>query len=370
MRRTNTSSTEWEKKLTLALQHKAAHIAVPNELTTQVEHLFEKHVACIDEPTQQNLHTVSTSTSDRQRTVYRVMQRVKHHFRWRAAAVLLTMMIVLSGGAYASNMVYSIMSGQMMITLNSQTSHSITSEQTLQYRNMTTTILAQLQPGQRAYVYSNLLPQLGFDSVVILTKPNEYDSIAHLQQALQPTASGFPKPQYIPSQYQFAYGTDTSWIENNSLYGGESKIRLVRGLLQNKLTHPTANYAWMPVPPADAETITQPDLLPRLIYTSSNGHTLSMSFSKLDQVAHDTLDLNMPQQANTSIVPSSKGKMIYTSTDHSYMEGIAQSGWSTIQTLNWSEHSTKHDTSWLISLSSDDPALSQADMIRIAEQIQ
>lgn len=370
MKRTHTPSTDLEKKVTLALQHKAAHIVVPNELTAQVEQLFDNHFASTGEQKEQHQHTVPTSTVDRKHTLYRIMQRVKVRFRWRAAALLVSMMIVLSGGAYASNMVYSILSGQMMITLDSQNSSSITSEQTLQYRDMIDTILAQIQPGQRAYVYSNLLPQLGFESVVILTKPKEYDSIAHLQQALQPTESGFPKPKYIPSHYQFAYGTDTSWITNNSLYGGESKIRLVRGLLQYKLTHLTESYAWMPVPSADTDTITQPDALPRLIYTSSNGHTLSMSFSKLDQVVNSTLELNVPQQANASIVPSRKGKLIYTSTEHSYMEGIPQSGWSTLQTLNWSEHSTEKDTSWLISLSSNDPDLSQADMIRIAEQIQ
>lgn len=370
MRRTFVDPTELENQLKMALQQKANHTNVPNEVTQKIEQLFEHHFAFADEQNQSNKEATSIAPDSQKYTFRLLMKRIIDRFRWRTAALLLSIMIILSGGAYASNMVYSITTGEMLLTFDSQNSYTITPEQTTQYREMTDHIMAQLQPGQSAYVYSSLFSKLGMNSVVIFTKPKSYSSIIQLQQAMQSSLPIFPKPSDIPADYEFTYGSDVSWIEDNIVYGGEPKLRLIRGLLQNKLSHPTTNYAWMPIPTQDEEDMVRPTALPRLMYTSSTGHTLSITIGNLDDTVNNRMELVAPNQTNVSIVSSTKGKMLYTSTEHSYIDFTHQPGLSTIYALNWNEKKKENGSLWSITISSDDPNISQAELVRIAERIQ
>ncbi|WP_046215934.1 hypothetical protein [Paenibacillus wulumuqiensis] len=353
-------TAQLERHLQTALSGSVQTIASPPEMDAGIERLFDQYAI-----------RRQKQTRDRKRTyAARIRKPRGRYYQWQMAALLVIGITVLGSGTYAANMAYSITTGKSILSYTVSDIKPVTPEQSAEIQQIISEVRSQLSAGQSAYVYSSkfeALPHMG--STIVVNQPHKFSTVDSWYPAIQPTTGPVPTPQYVPDGYQFAYGLDEYYMSDAHVNEKKKQVQMIMNLLEDKAAHPLQGYAWTLVPPEDeTNRFLQ---VPMLIYTSSTGKSIQLSYLTMRGSANNKLEIEDANNTSVSIVNSKKGKMFYSTAPNGYLEFSAKQELGLLRSLNWA---AKPDDQGRVlttfTLTTDDTSISKQDMIRMAESLQ
>ena len=352
---------ELTEKLKKNLQHQSLTITSPPEMDCKIEQLYDAYADSLNQSSRN--HSELKKSNSKKGFFF-----TRH--KWATAIVTVLCIIILSGGAYASNMVYSITTGHTLMTYKTNNEYNLTVEEDREIMNIIDEVRQKLAPGEAAYVYSTKFATLDYGPVLKVKQPHRYDTLPEWKKAVGSFIHQVAVPQKLPEGYTFSYGTD------DYTYGGayendkQRQIKMIKGFLANKVANPTADYVWM----IDDRPIIKKYNTPMLYYKdtqSNSGNEIMINYyafknTKNGKPKFEQVD---PNGTDQSVVSSSKGKMIYSKIQRSSNIENNKDFIAFSQSLNWGEYNEKTHQSTLYTLSTNTPEITKEELVKVAESI-
>lgn len=355
------SEAEYTQQLKKDIQTQSLSISSPPQLDHRIEQLYDDYAQSLDSSSDK--YSNAKKTKSKKSFVF-----TRH--KWAAVIVTVLCIIILNGGVYASNMVYSITTGHTLLTYNINNEYNLTVEEDREIMNIIEEVRQKLAPGEAAYVYSTKFATLDYGPVLKVKQPHRYDTLSEWKQAVSSFIYQVAVPQKLPEGYTFSYGTD------DYTYGGayendkQRQIKMIKGFLANKVENPTADYVWM----IDDRPIIKKYNTPMLYFKdtkSDSGNEIMINYYafKNSKNGNSTFEQVDPNGTNQSVVSSSKGKMIYSKIQRTPNIEDNKDFIAFSQSLNWAEYNEKTHQSTLYTLSTNTPEITKEQLIEIAESI-
>lgn len=351
---------ELTEKLKKNLQQQSLSITSPPELDRKIEQLYDAYADSLN-------HSARKSTKKNSKSKKSFF--FKRH-KWVTAIVTVLCIIVLSSGVYASNMVYSIVTGHTLLSYTTDTKYDVTLEEGKEIMRIVKQVQQKLAPGEAAYVYSTKVNPLEYGPVIKVKNPHSYSTLSEWKKTIGSVIHQVAVPHKLPQGYTFSYGTDDYIYEGAYENDKHRQIKMIKGLLANKIENPTADYAWM----IDDRPIRKRYKTPMLYFNGNqvnSNHEIRLNYSIIANNPNKNTKIEIvdPSDTNQSTISSTKGNMVYSKIQRAPIIGENKEFEEFSQYLTWSEYNKYTHQSIMYTLSSNTPEITKEELVKMAESI-
>lgn len=362
------SEAEYTQQLKKDIQTQSLSISSPPQLDHRIEQLYDDYAQSLNK--SNNLFSKNTTPKfNTNKNKNKKFNFFKRH-KWLSAIATILCILVLSSGVYASNMVYSITTGHTLLSYTTDTKYDVTLEEGKEIMSIINQVRAKLAPGEAAYVYSTKVTPLEYGPVIKVKQPHRYDTLTEWEKTIGAVIHQVAVPHELPQGYTFSYGTDDYTYEGAYENDKHRQIKMIKGLLANKVENPTADYAWM----IDDRPIVKRYKTPMLYYNHQQANSnyeirLNYSIVATNTTGNNKIDIVDPSDTSQSTISSSKGNMIYSKIQRTPTIGENKEFEEFSQYLTWSEYNEKTHQSIMYTLSSNTPQITKEELVQMAESI-
>lgn len=360
---------ELTEKLKKNLHQQSSNITSPPELDRKIEQLYDAYADSLN-------HSAHKSTKKNRKRQFKLNNSKSKRFnffqrhKWFTGIVTIFCIIVLSSGVYASNMVYSITTGHTLLSYTTDTKYDVTLEEGKEIMSIVRQVQQKLAPGEAAYVYSPKVTPLEYGPVIKVKKPHSYSTLLEWKKTIGSVIHQVAIPHELPQGYTFSYGADDYIYEGSYENDKHRQIEMIKGLLANKISNPTADYAWM----IDDRPIIKRYKMPMLYYNgkqANSNHEIRLSYYILatNKNKKNKIEIVDPSDINQSTISTSKGYMVYSNVQRTPTIGENKEFEEFSQYLTWSEYNKYTHQSIMYTLSSNTPEITKEELVKMAESI-
>lgn len=330
-----------EQRLTDELKRQGKSIQCPAAVSIRTEQLFDQRFA--GKLATGNL----TSVFVRPR-------------RYSQAVMIALCLLLFSGIAYASTLLYQLNNGTFIFQVSSNTEKTLDAQQAQALRERINQVRQQLASGESAVVYVPELNKLKLPPLVKVNQPQGYANIEGWQKQLVGIAGAYKLPNKLPEGFAFTEGRTVLPI------GAIDADTLRNNLetLKKQSKEGTAGISWKKL--AADVTHTQSfgsQEIPNLIYQNAKGDQIQIYYQLIpDSEKEKTVQAQITGIEQVEKVSMNGKEAYYSVNNHAFLSPSNQS-----KALTWIGQDNGQIV--LYSVLSESVSVSKQDLVFTAEHM-
>lgn len=332
-----------EQRLTDELKRQGASIQCPDTVAVRIEQLFDQRFS------GKRFRNAVASVASRPR-------------RYSQAIVVAVCLLLFSGIAYASTLLYQINEGafSFRVSSNTQTHTTFDPQQAKILREQTERVRQQLAPGESALLYVPEMNKLKLPPLLKVNQPQRYTDMESWKKQLVGSVESYQFPNILPEGFAFMEG-------RTALPIGGINADIVRDNLEkmkNLSKDQAAGITWHKFAANESESPTASELeIPNLIYQNAAGDQIHIQYQILPENEKEkTIQAEIPGLEQVEKV-SLNGRDAYFAVNHqAFLSSSNQS-----KALTWIVK--KNGLLILYAVSSESAGVSKQDLVFTAEHM-
>jgi hypothetical protein len=327
-----------ENRLAHELKRQGESIHCPVIVRIQVEQLFDQRFS--------NKRSYDTRSSVKSRRRY-------------SQALLVTLSILLfSGIAYASTLLYQMNAGNFSFSVSSNAQMNINSQEAQLIQEQMNQVRQQLAVGESALIYMPLLSQHKLPPLIKVTQPQAYTDLAEWRNQLDRGLSSSKLPDKLPEGFAFAEGRmelPVGGISPNELHDN----------LETLKKKANGSIAWHKITSSGSEPQALAEWkIPNLVYRNAKGEHIEIYYqlipnSEKEKAIHvETQQMDQVDKMNLNGIDA-----YYSENKHSFLSPTCQS-----KALTWMGQENGRIV--MYSVVSESVDVTKQDLVYMAEHMQ
>jgi hypothetical protein len=333
-----------ENQLKLAFKQSAEQLKKPHQLDARIEQLFDTHSQA------KGILPKWFSSSN----------------KFTRIAVIAACLILFSGAAYASTLLYSMHSNHFKLEASSDSQLNFSQGQMKEIRGSINEVRSHLASGESAFIYIAELDKIKLPAaregagLSRINNPQPYLNINLWKDLTKKAFADFKTPTILPDGFTFTKGE----LENPIGIINMENVKKYYNLLKKKATAAQEKMAWQKAGAEDS--IYDKDFIsnsPRLIFTNNRYEQIEVSYTIIPASDKDTVMKHMVGDSSTAEKVRIADFEGYYTVNKNYI--FNDTGY--MQDINWLEQLNGQTIIYHVSTPSQN--VTKADLVLVANNL-
>ncbi|MEW9698908.1 hypothetical protein [Paenibacillus sp. SI8] len=335
-----------QQQLKTAFKQVTDQLHPPKQLDAKIEQLF--HTNIVDN------QAVRSEDTGRKRP-FSLFQGSKR----KIVILALASMLLLSGAAYASQLLYSLNGKGVQLQVSKESAIDLSHSESVAIYNELQQVKSQLADKQSAFVYLRPLAERQVPALLLVQQPVQYNVLNEWKAAVEAIYPTLKMPTDLPEGYSFAAGQLQNWI---GVYSPD-EAKSYESKLSKKSQKGSSGITWEKTPD-NRPALSSLDS-PGLIYRNHASQQLEIRYQIFPQTDGNIQIKGMiNEQAKAEPVNlRNQTAGYYVANDNNFS---SENGY--LQSLQWIENQNNHTILYTISTSS--PTIALEDLQKMANSVQ